>query len=89
MCHFGLSLPIYLKLVGGITSHLGHKVILGSSIVSDFALEMAPCDLELLGGGASAGRPFSFELKTLGEKVGYCQSLPSDFVLLGTSFSVY
>ena len=34
MCHFGLSLPISLKPVGGITSHLGHKVILGSSIVS-------------------------------------------------------
>ena len=33
--------------------------------------------------------PFSFELKTLGEKVGYCQSLPSSFVLLGASYSVY
>ena len=55
---------------------------------SDFDLGITPCDLELLG-GASAGRPFSFELKTLGEKVCYCQGLPSDFVLLGSSFSVY
>ena len=58
---------------------------------SDFDLGMTPCDLEhFLGGGwASAGRPFSFELKTIGEKVGYCQSLPSDFVLLGASYNVY
>ena len=41
------------------------------------------------GGGASAESPFNFELKTLGEKVGYCQSLPSDVVLLGASSSVY
>ena len=34
MCHFGLFQPISLKPVGGITSHLGHKVILRSSIVS-------------------------------------------------------
>ena len=32
-----------------------------------------------------AGIPFTFELKTLGEKVGYCQNLPSDFVLLGVA----
>ena len=25
MCNFGLSLPIYLKPVGGMPSHLGHK----------------------------------------------------------------
>ena len=61
---------------------------------SDFGLGMTPCDLGLFlvcvwGGGASAGRPFTFELKTLGEKVGYCQSLPSDFLLLGASHSVY
>ena len=57
---------------------------------SDIDLGMVPCDIELFqGGGPSAGRPFSFELKTLGEKVGYCQSLPSDLVLLGASFSVY
>ena len=37
-------------------------------------------------GWASAGRPFSFSLKTLGEKVGYCQSLSSNFVLLGASY---
>ena len=62
----------------------------------DFDLGMAPCDLKLLrggggggGGGASAGRPFSFDLKTLWEKVGYCPSLPSDFLLLGARFSVY
>ena len=42
-----------------------------------------------LGKGASAGRPFSFELKPLGKKVGYGQSLSSDFVLLGASYSVY
>ena len=43
---------------------------------------MAPCDLELLlGGWASEGRPFSFELKTLGEKVGYCQ--PQTLYYLG------
>ena len=42
-----------------------------------------------LGGWASAGRPFSFELKPLGKKVGYCQSLPSDFVLVGASYGVY
>ena len=44
---------------------------------------MTPCDLELVlgGGGASAESPFSFELKTFGEKVNYCQSLPSDFLL--------
>ena len=72
--------------MGGITSHLGHKVIFHS--FSDFDLGMAPCDLELLlGEGAlqTAGRPFSFELNTLGEQVGYCQSLPSDFVLRGAS----
>ena len=40
------------------------------------------------GGGASAGRPFTFELKTLGENVGYCQSLSSDLVLLGANFNV-
>ena len=53
MCHFGLSLPISLKPVGGITSHLDHKVILGSSIVSQtFDLGMTPCYLEcFLGGG--------------------------------------
>ena len=57
---------------------------------SEFDLGMAPCDLEpLLGGWASAGRPFSFQLKTLGEKVGYCQGMPSDCVLLAASFSVY
>ena len=32
--------------------------------------------------------PFSFGLKILGEKVGYCQSLPSYFLLLGASYSV-
>ena len=38
--------------MGGITSHLGHKVILGSSIYSvlDFDLGMAPCDIELVRG---------------------------------------
>ena len=51
MCHFGLSLPISLKRVGGLPSHLGHK--------------------------------------TLGKKVCYCQSLPSNCVLLGASVSVY
>ena len=51
MCHFDLSLPISLKPVGGIPSHLGHKA--------------------------------------LGEKVCDCQSLPSDFLLLGASYSVY
>ena len=72
MCQFGLSLPIALEPVGEITSHLGHKVILGlDQSFSDFDLGMAPCDIELLlGGWASAGRQFSFELKTLGEKVG-------------------
>ena len=48
----------------------------------DLDLGITPCDLELfLGGGASAESPFSFELKTLGEKVGYCQSLPSDVLI--------
>ena len=58
---------------------------------SDFDRGMAPCDLELflVEGWASAGIPFTFELKTLGEKVGYCKGLPSDFVLLGASYSVY
>ena len=51
MCHFGLSLPISLKPVGGIPSHLGHN--------------------------------------TLGEKVCYCQSLPSNGVLLGASYLVF
>ena len=73
MCHFGLSLPRSLKPVGGITSHVSHKVILGSPIDSQ----------------TSAGRPFSFELNTLGEKVGYYQSLPSDFILLGASYIVF
>ena len=52
---------------------------------SDFHLGMTPCDLEpfLVGGWPSAGRLFTFELKTFRGKVGYCQSLPSDFVLLG------
>ena len=46
----------------------------------------------LRGGGRGwslAGRPFSFELKDLGEKVGYCQSLPSDVLLLEASYSFY
>ena len=54
---------------------------------------MTQCDLErcLEGGGgwSLAERPFGFELKVLGEKVGYCQSRPSDFILLGASYSVY
>ena len=56
---------------------------------------MTSCDLEpfLRGGGGRgwslAGRPFSFELNILGESVDYCQSLPSDFLLLGASYSVY
>ena len=65
----------------------GHIGIIHSFL--DFDLRMTPCDLELFRGGASAGRPFSFNLKTLGEKVGYCQSLSSDFVLLGASYNVY
>ena len=47
---------------------------------------MAPCDLEFLrgGGGASAGRLFSFELKTLGEKVGYTvRACPQILYFLG------
>ena len=44
--------------------------------VSDFDFGMTPYDLELfLGGWASAESPFSFELKTLGEKVNCCHSL--------------
>ena len=43
---------------------------------SDFDLGMTPCDLELFRGGASTGRPFSFELKPIGEKVGCCQTRP-------------
>ena len=35
-----------------------------SKILDPPLLGMAPCDLELLGGGPSAGIPFSFELKT-------------------------
>ena len=54
---------------------------------------MTPCDLEPFpeggGGWSLAGRPFSFEIKIVGEKVDYCQSLPSDFLLLGASYSVY
>ena len=41
------------------------------------------------GSWASAGRPFSFELTTLGEKVCYCQSMPSDFELLGAIAIVF
>ena len=55
-------------------------------IFSDFDLRMILCDLELFlrgGGWSSAGKPFSSELKILGEKVGYCQSLPSDVIYLG------
>ena len=52
MCHFGLSLPISLKPVSGITSHLGHTVILGSSIVSQtLTLEMPRVTLNFFGGG--------------------------------------
>ena len=40
-------------------------------------------------GWSLAGRPFSLELNILGERVDYCQSLPSDFLLLGASYSVY
>ena len=91
MCHFGLSQS--LKPVGEITSHLGHKVILESSIVSHTLTMVWPrvtLNFFLRGeGGGVSRRPFSFELKTLGEKVCYCQSLPSDFVLLGASYSVY
>ena len=70
MCHFGLSLPISLKPVDGITSHLGHKVILGSSIVSqNLTLGWPLVTLNFFGGGGgSAGRPFSFEVKTLGKR---------------------
>ena len=75
--------------MGGITSHLGHNVILGSSIVSQSLTCVTLIFFLGGGGGAPAGRPFNFEVKTLGEKVGYCQSLSSDFVLLGASFSVY
>ena len=53
---------------------------------------MTPWDLQLFlegVGWSSAGRPFTLELKTLGEKVGYCQSLSSDFLLHGASSSVY
>ena len=45
---------------------------------------MAPCDLELLGGGLQQENHLAsslFTKKTSGGKVGYCQSLPSDFVL--------
>ena len=56
----------------------GSQGDIGIHSFSDFDLRMPPCDLELflVGGWASAGRPFTFELKILGEKVGYCQSLP-------------
>ena len=40
-------------------------------------------------GWSLAGRPFSFELNILGERVYYSQSLPSDFLLLGASYNVY
>ena len=56
---------------------------------SDFDLRMTRVTLNLSWGAASTGSPFSFKLKSSGEKVGYCQSLSSDFVLLGASFSVY
>ena len=89
MCHFSLSLYIsepsgWNHITFGSQGDIGiiHSLL-------DFDLGMAPCDLELPGGGASAGRPFSFELKSLGGKVGYCQSLPSDFLLLGAIYSVY
>ena len=61
------------------------------SLFSDFDLGMPPCDLELflVGGWASAGRPFTFELTTLGEKVGYCESLPSYVVSLGASYILF
>ena len=56
---------------------------------SDFDLGMTPCDLEpfLRGvvGLQQLVRPFSLELKTLGGRVGYCQSLPSDFLYRPTS----
>ena len=74
MCHCGLSLPIALEPVGEITSHLSHKVILGldlSKVSQTLTLGWPLCDIELLlGGWASAGRQLSFELNTLGEKVG-------------------
>ena len=52
---------------------------------SDFDHGMTSCDLELfLGGWASTGRPFSFKLKTLGEKVGYYHiACPQIFYYLG------
>ena len=90
MCHFGLSLPIIFETSGWNNITFGSQGNIGIiHSFSDFDLGMTPCDLLLGGGGASAGRPFSFELKTLGEKVGYCRGLPSDCVLLGASFSVY
>ena len=46
---------------------------------------MTPCDLELFLGGGGGGLGWSLA----GEKVGYCQSLSSDFLLLGDSYSVY
>ena len=67
-----LSLPISLKPVGGIASHLGQKVILGSSIVSQTLTLGWPRVTLNLGGGASAGKPFSFELNFVGEKLGNC-----------------
>ena len=88
MCHFGLSLPISLKPVGGITSHLGHKLILGSSIVSQtLTLGWPRLTLNFFGGGLQ--QEDHFELKTLGETVGSCQSLPSVVVLLEASYSIY
>ena len=92
MCHFGLSHIFETSGWNNIT--FGSQCAIGIiHSFSEFDVGMAPSDLERLRGGggalqqdASAGR---FELKTLGEKVGNSQSLPSDFVLLGASFSVY
>ena len=97
MCHFALSLPSlhifetsgWDNITFGSQGDIGiiHIYIVSQTLTLGWP--RLTFNILLGGGGASAGKPFSFELKTKGEKVGYCQSLPSDFVLLGASFSVY
>ena len=86
---FWSALVHIFETSGGITSYLGHNVILGSSIVSQTLALGSPLHFSCVGwasaatAAAAAARPFSFELKSLGEKVGCCQRLPSSFYHLG------
>ena len=76
----------------GITSHLGHKVILGSSLYSfsDFDIGMTPCDLELFLGGMGFSRKTAvwwwMERSLIGQRMSVHASVGSSIHLLRLIF---